>query len=1079
MVTALAGTHRVDVEECPLAAIDRILDAFAARARSNQRTPGDDEKLFSLLADTIVRHLDLDGEASGKRPADFIFGHQLSQRDRRFVVACMVRLLFADPDVLRDLKLAGKVAALLDDVLAPTVYPLINITARNQTFIKERELRGLFASVLDQVQNTIASLRSLATLSTSRTDIMRTFNTQGAKAFLRPFIPDSFERLLNRVFVVAEAYLSAKQSEQSQIMEAVRAVREAVQDLNRMIEQECGAIYCHQFIQIPAATILDLVEQDFRESPFGKPANITVRATDKKYPLATVGARFVLNLEVENSGPGYASEVVLAVEDADLVLDIRQRSLWEMQPGVHLVSYPATVATPAAMAMICVAFQWTNLDGTSSQGEAYIEIESQRRDIPWENLAQENPYDLEPVTTENQLVGRRDILNKLLSYIRSTSMGSAYIYGQKRVGKTSVVKTLQTYLRNEPDPNILVIYLEGGSYTDPVAPKVITALGKLLSRRIRSFGPPATRDVELPQFDGSLAPLAEFLTEVREVAPEIRILIILDEFDDLPLDLYKRGEVGDAFFHTLRAIANQEGVAFILVGSEKMEPILSTQGQFLNKFNSHRIDYFDRERHWQDFADLVRRPTQDWLEITEPALVEIYQQTAGNPYFTKLICKSLASLMIDNHDSQATHHEVRIATQRALSEVSSPSFAHFWEDGIFEPRSRAEDITLQRRRLLIAIAGILRGEAIATKEHILAEGRHYGLPEEETKQQLDDFTRRQVLVQTTEGYRFKVPFFTTWLQERGISEILTLIVDQDAVLLQRTKELEAYVRAEEVADLVSAWGTYQDRPITEDVVRAWLRQFGDNSKQRLMFHLLQNLRFYSQARIRQKLREAQGIIFRDLVDRSGPRQVITDKRRRRSEELVSYIDDIGKRGPTYAKLYADENRVATANVVEPGSLAKILATRQGLETLVFLDDFLGTGNSAIKYFTQLNAQCGEILRRSEITIYFVAVTGFLAAKDRLEQHLAQLRLPINVQLCDPLDESDRCFHVSSRIFPDELTRNEALNLATLIGSKLVPNDPLGYGNVQSAVVFEYNCPNNTLPILWSSANGWRPLFKRL
>lgn len=39
--------------------------------------------------------------------------------------------------------------------------------------------------------------------------------------------------------------------------------------------------------------------------------------------------------------------------------------------------------------------------------------------------------------------------------------------------------------------------------------------------------------------------------------------------------------------------------------------------------------------------------------------------------------------------------------------------------------------------------------------------------------------------------------------------------------------------------------------------------------------------------------------------------------------------------------------------------------------------------------------------------------------------------------------------------------------------------PYGYGDTGLTLVFQSNCPNNTLPLLWHSYNGWYPLFPRI
>jgi hypothetical protein len=40
-------------------------------------------------------------------------------------------------------------------------------------------------------------------------------------------------------------------------------------------------------------------------------------------------------------------------------------------------------------------------------------------------------------------------------------------------------------------------------------------------------------------------------------------------------------------------------------------------------------------------------------------------------------------------------------------------------------------------------------------------------------------------------------------------------------------------------------------------------------------------------------------------------------------------------------------------------------------------------------------------------------------------------------------------------------------------------EPLGTGGQQALVVFEHNCPNNTLPLLWKKTDAWTPVFERL
>jgi len=77
--------------------------------------------------------------------------------------------------------------------------------------------------------------------------------------------------------------------------------------------------------------------------------------------------------------------------------------------------------------------------------------------------------------------------------------------------------------------------------------------------------------LSVPAFDGSLTPIFEFLESVLRIIPDCRFIFILDEFDELPVEVYKDNSLARPFFLALRSISARVGVGFILVGGEKME----------------------------------------------------------------------------------------------------------------------------------------------------------------------------------------------------------------------------------------------------------------------------------------------------------------------------------------------------------------------------------------------------------------------------------------------------------------------------------------------------------------------------
>jgi len=375
----------------------------------------------------------------------------------------------------------------------------------------------------------------------------------------------------------------------------------------------------------------------------------------------------------------------------------------------------------------------------------------------------------------------------------------------------------------------------------------------------------------------------------------------------------------------------------------------------------------------------------------------------------------------------------------------------------------------------LALAEIQRkGEALNV-ENLLQHEIVSSYNPDEIQSEVTQFIRRRVLIEKNGILLFTVGFFKDWLLTSGFREIMTTFSDLDKILKRKQKEEEAFITSEEISKVVQKWGHFKGQKKSEDSVRMWLNQFGNNVNQRLMFKILSNIHFYSASRIRAKLMEGHGIISRGLTQKIGL------KKRKRNDILVSYLDSPGKSGGgIYAKLYADENNIYVKNVIEKNRIEDFIHKHEGLKALVFIDDFIGTGESIMAGFSELNELCGNILKEINLKIYFIAICGFQEKKIKIEKLLDEIGLLANLHICDPLDEGDKCFSESSRYFENLDEKKQAEQLAYEYGAKLVRKNYLGYGDCQTAVIFEYNCPNNNLPILWAESENpqWTPLFKR-
>ncbi len=351
--------------------------------------------------------------------------------------------------------------------------------------------------------------------------------------------------------------------------------------------------------------------------------------------------------------------------------------------------------------------------------------------------------------------------------------------------------------------------------------------------------------------------------------------------------------------------------------------------------------------------------------------------------------------------------------------------------------------------------------------------RAFQLLEPQVVAELREFERRQVLVNNEARYFPKVSLFARWLVEKGYQEIITTLLDRDALLQLKKQEEADRVKEEEIAALVHTWDLYLGQRITPEYVRAWLNQFQGAENQRLAFKILCGIRFYSADKIRQKLREAHGIVTRQIVWERKARQP------KRRDLIVSALGGLAHSGAEYARRYADENQIYPENVVGLDELSDLVNKRADeLKGIVFVDDFIGTGETLAKTFETLSPSTVSVLRTEGVLVWLLVVTGFRKGVLRVEESIAAQDLPVSIHICDPLDEGDMLFSDKSKVFSDPMERARAKDMAYECGVAVLPDAPFGYGDCQAAVVFESKIPNNCLPILWRATKTWKPLFKR-
>ncbi|UUC48220.1 ATP-binding protein [Pseudomonas citronellolis] len=993
---------------------------------------------------------------------------------KKYIGSTILRLLEKCSDLFwSDGQLRLKTILLLDDCYADSLYKIQKLDPKAEGHIKFSSLQSVSSEVTADFEKLRSSITSIETAIKSKQAYIKLLSNPRTIIFtenqIQPPSISSKERAAE-FFSSLESYCGAERIHKLDAYENLRNLFLAYElDLSKHNENRYSKTIIKEIIFLT----YNLAKIDFETSEIQTPAKLTIEETKRKYPLHTCDQQFQIKLIVANDGPGFAFETRINIIAADppIELETHELNIGTIDTGKHEFiinanSKSATTEPPIILGLI----SWSDYKGDRKEIDFEIKITPQNGTLDWEKIKYLQPYSLESVDTEAELIGRKDLLENISSKLSLKKSESSIIHGQKRVGKTSLARTIQK--RFEEKENYITIFIETGSLDKSTPANFIKSLGEKIIKKLRLEL--QNLSIQPPSIVESLYPLVSFLEDLLSLNNSIRIIIILDEFDEIPSKLYPYTEAGNSFFHNLRSISGESGegrVALILVGGENMSTIMQSTDK-LNKFDAYNVGYFDKSRYWEDFKELLTAPLQGVMEFSDEAILSLYETTEGNPFYTKFIAKNLYRKMCDKRCSFISADEMNDAIRDAIASIETINVNHFWSDGIrVEDSERRDQIETQRRRFLIRFSEKMRSQRSVCKEELISDNLLSTLPVAEL---IESFISRNILINENNEIRIKPRLFEKWLLEKGIHSLRASFADEDAISAFEEKDSKHYVTDLEIIDTCKKWELYRGAEITATSVRAWLEQFENNQEKRSVFTLLSNIKFYGELLIREKLSIIHETIRRRLIHQ------LKQGERLRKDIIISCFGTADKSGSSYVRMYASENGITSHNVKSISEIKKTISNDNSIQAIVFIDDIVATGDTIKTALDNLNSECGEILKERNILVVVGVICGLSSGLTKLEEFTTSgvLKFETIVHSSDILAESDKAFSTSACYFSSMGELMFAKATARKYGAILQNRHPLGYGDSELLVVFKDNCPNNTLPIFWASSQNWTPLFKR-
>ncbi len=282
-----------------------------------------------------------------------------------------------------------------------------------------------------------------------------------------------------------------------------------------------------------------------------------------------------------------------------------------------------------------------------------------------------NPYTAgNPIGGQTGFFGRDDILRDVLQVLRHPQSNAIVLYGQRRIGKTSMLLQLERQLVDLAD--YLPVYFDLQDKADKPLEDVLYELAQRISAVTRQVTP--NRDL----FDSEGAYFRdEFVPQATEMVSNGGLVLLFDEFD--VLDSPKENQAGAAFFPYLRQwMGDAKGVQFVFVIGRRPEDLSINTISTFKGVRATRVSLLEPD----NAAAVVRQSQEEGsLLWSDEAVEKVWQWAQGHPYFTQLLC----SVIWENaHEEEPD--EVPIVTpnnvDNAVNEVlkqGANAFVWIWD----------------------------------------------------------------------------------------------------------------------------------------------------------------------------------------------------------------------------------------------------------------------------------------------------------------------------------------------------------------------------------------------------------------
>ncbi len=345
----------------------------------------------------------------------------------------------------------------------------------------------------------------------------------------------------------------------------------------------------------------------------------------------------------------------------------------------------------------------------------------------------------------NMFYGRQETIQRLRQVLIRDDNGLVILYGQRRTGKSCLMKYIEKMKLFEPDLQVVFVDMQGLSSEQDFYDCVLRDMNKLVAN---------SQDI-IPHIY-SFHDFSKCFNQLIGMT-EKRILIMIDEFESATSDRFKYTHLtnADEFIQKIRSLIQYSpNVKFALAGADGLKTMINDYSNPLfNAGSPEHISFLRPQEAWE----LITEPLAARVNYRKEAINLIQEATFNHPYYIQCLCQRIVQVLNEKEKTIVTKIEVAQAIEE-FQKAEQDMFEYVWH------------ITTKDAHLVLAVVAQemrikTEGVPIDRIENVIA-GNGLQLQEDILEGPIKQLLQKDLLCEGDAGLKYTIPIglLHTWIR---------------------------------------------------------------------------------------------------------------------------------------------------------------------------------------------------------------------------------------------------------------------------------------------------------------------------